>query len=248
MSIACPYACSDHDGVSLSLTALRHENPVELSSGVSKSSYSACVKIGFILRTGKLSSWRRRNASTTASATSAFTTTRPECSDPSKPTRLTVIIRSPLGSTGHPSCHDAPRSAAVTVSMNELNGFGFRAGAAASGGGAGASSVLVGAAGGTVVDVVDVDVVDVDVDVVEVDVDVDVVEVLEVAGGDVACAVDALPDPQPAATSASSSSSGGARTRSARRDLTSVLTSRMFTCRIGVRQAGSEPARPQEAM
>src|SRR4051794_2620749 len=168
MSIAWPYACSDHDGDPLSFTALRHEKPVELSSGVSKSSYSACVKIGFILRTGKLSSWRRRNASTTASPESAFTTTRPECSDPSKPTRLTVTIRSSLGSTGQPSCQDAPRSAAVTASMLELNGFGFRAGAAAAGGGGGGGvSVVAGAAWRTVVEVVDVVVVDVDVDVVE---------------------------------------------------------------------------------
>src|SRR3954447_6630281 len=176
MSIACPYACRDHDGVSLSLTALRHENPVELSSGVSKSSYSACVKIGFILRTGKLSAWRRRNASTTASATSAFTTTRPECSDPSKPTRLTVTIRSSLGSTGQPSCHDAPRSAAVTVSTLELNGFGFPAGAAAWAGGGCGAPVVDGAAGAAMVEVVDVE-------VVEVDVDVDVVEEVDVVEG-----------------------------------------------------------------
>src|SRR3954470_17331572 len=156
MSIACPYACSDHEGESLSLTALRHENPVELSSGVSKSSYSACVKIGFILRTGKLSSWRRRNASTTASATSSFTTTCPECSAPSKSTRLTATSRSPLGSTGQPSCHEAPRSAAVTVSMLELKGLGFMAGAAASGSGVGAASVTGAVARGTEVDVVDV--------------------------------------------------------------------------------------------
>src|SRR5262245_34476562 len=152
MSIAWPYACTDHDA-GPDVTASRQLKAEVLSASIEASSLPPYLSIGSTLRIGKCWAKSDENARVTGSTTSTCTMSTPVCTCPSNPQWRSVTRRSWSGPTGHPSCHDAPRSVAVTGWVEASN-----VGTATVGGGAGGAvaggtvgGVVGGAAAGTVV-------------------------------------------------------------------------------------------------
>src|SRR5262245_26709126 len=114
MSIAAPYACSDH--VEPPVIA-RQLNADVLSASTDASSLPPYRSTGTMRRIGKRAAYSRSKTSTTAAATSRRTTMVPTCDAPSNPTYRSDNIRSSPGRTGHPGRHDAGSCPAPTSAM-----------------------------------------------------------------------------------------------------------------------------------
>src|SRR5438270_11243099 len=91
--------------------------------------------MGCMPRMGNRSSYNRWKTEMTASVTSRWTTMAPGWVCPSNPHTLSRTRRSSSGPTGHPSRHDAPRSAAVTAATVALKSLVRGAAGVAVGGG-----------------------------------------------------------------------------------------------------------------
>jgi hypothetical protein len=111
--MACPYAWTDHDA-GPDVTASRQLNAEVLSASIDASSLPPYLSMGSMLRIGKCCANNDANTLVIASTAPTCTMSTPVCTWPSNPQKRRVTRRSWSGPTGHPSCHDAPRSIAVT--------------------------------------------------------------------------------------------------------------------------------------
>src|SRR5438309_9896786 len=103
MSMASPYACSDHE---LEPVARRQSNPDVLSAVIEELSSPPYTSIGRIWAMGKR--WRKseRNTRITGPVHLVAMTRRPTCGRWSKPQYVSRTTRRASRPTGHPARHD----------------------------------------------------------------------------------------------------------------------------------------------